>query len=294
MKELAQYHPIISVSYFALLILITMFTMHPILLLISFIGSLFLYAQCIERRTFVRHIIFTIFLILLFGITNPLFVHQGVSVITYLQDLPITMEAILYGFAFGCMLSSIVTLFQVFHHVVAVERFLYLFQHYFPSLALLISMVFQFLPRYRTQSKRILQAQQTLGMDMQQTTILTKVKNSVHAFSILTTWAFESSLCTVDSMKARGYGKHTRTSYQQYTFCLRDAILLSILALFGILLLYVLLTLYSKMYYYPYLMGITFQPIALLGYLLLCMLYVLPFYFDRKEAIKWRFVQSKM
>ena len=107
-------HPLLNFSYFAIVIGVTMFAMHPVFLLSSFFM-----AWCYS--------------ILLRGIT--LNVHNGVTVLFYLNDNRITLEAIIYGLASAIMLTSVIIWFSCFSVIVTADKFIYLFGRAAPVLA---------------------------------------------------------------------------------------------------------------------------------------------------------------
>ena len=102
-----QYHPIVNIIYFGLVIGCSMMFLHPICLLISIIGAAGYTILLFGYRKSLKGFLGVGILMLLTAIINPTFSHQGV---TELMELPggnmLTLESILFGIGAGFMLGS--------------------------------------------------------------------------------------------------------------------------------------------------------------------------------------------
>ena len=127
-------HPLLNFSYFAIVIGVTMFAMHPVFLLSSFFMawcySILLRGIKANRFNF----LVLIPAILLMTLFNTLNVHNGVTVLFYLNDNRITLEAIIYGLASAIMLTSVIIWFSCFSVIVTADKFIYLFGRAAPVL----------------------------------------------------------------------------------------------------------------------------------------------------------------
>lgn len=74
-------------------------------------------------------------------------------------------------------------------------------------------MILTMIPRFIKQLKSIIETQKTLGKDITKGNIITRIKIGFDILLILFTWSFESSLTTLKSMQARGYGKKVKTTF---------------------------------------------------------------------------------
>ena len=94
----STYHPVVNFIYFTLVLVFAMFLMHPVCLALSFIAA-FTYSLRLNGRRVLRfNLKYMLPLMLLTALLNPLFNHQGMTVITYLgTGNPLTLESILYG-----------------------------------------------------------------------------------------------------------------------------------------------------------------------------------------------------
>lgn len=107
--------------------------------------------------------------LLFMAVMNPVFNHQGVTILFYLNNgNPITKESILYGVAAACMFVTVIVWFSCYNVVMTSDKFIYIFGKILPALSLIFSMVLRFVPRYLAQIKVISNAQKCIGRDVSQ------------------------------------------------------------------------------------------------------------------------------
>ena len=153
-------HPAVNFLYFALVLAFSMTLMHPACLLISLTGACCYVARLCGLRELGRSARWLVPMALLAALVNPAFVHQGVTILTYLPTgNPLTLESILYGFAAALLLASVVLWFRCFSTVMTSDKFIYLFGRVIPALSLVLSMTLRFVPRFRRQFRAVSQAQ---------------------------------------------------------------------------------------------------------------------------------------
>ena len=217
------YHPIINFLYFALVLLYSMFFMHPISLVISLFCAV-AYALYLNGRKALRMLFRFMFpMMLVAAVVNPAFNHEGVTILTYLPSgNPLTLESILYGIAAAIMLAAVMTWFSCYNAVMTSDKFVYLFGRIIPALSLVLSMTLRFVPKFKVQLHAVSEAQRCVGRDVSDGTMLQRAKNAITIMSILITWALENAIETADSMKSRGYGLPGRTAFSIYRFDDRD------------------------------------------------------------------------
>lgn len=290
MKEFAHYHPFTLFCYFLVLICYTMFQIHPVNVLIALLGSLILFYQVSGLRKTGKQILCLLVFIFLIAGTNPLFVHQGVTILCYINDNPITLEALQYGTSFAFMAASVLTLCRVFHHAMSHDRFLYLCASIMPNAALVLSMIMRMLPKFQRQYHTIRQVQKPL-IEHPAHPFLQQIHLSMVCFSMMITWALETSIDTADSMKARGYGVRCRTTFQFFHFERRDALFLGVLGMLTILLWFLQNQRFSHFYFYPERSVITFTALDLLGYGCYILLYAMPLLLEWKEGTRWTYAK---
>ena len=139
--------------------------MHPVFLIISLIGSM-VYSFYLKGISAVKFNILYMLLVLLFiAIINPLLSHEGVTALIYVNNNPITLEAIVFGIASGIMFISVLVFFSSYNLIMTSDKFMYLFGKVMPSISLIISMVLRFVPRFKKQINVISQGQKSIGKD---------------------------------------------------------------------------------------------------------------------------------
>ncbi len=212
MHEFKTYHPLVNFIYFALVIGFSCFLLHPVCLAMSLIcGVVFLVMQKSKGM-----LLWILPMLVLTALLNPLFNHQGITILAYLPDgNPLTLESVIYGVCAGAMVASVICYFTFFHNIMTSDKFLCLFGKLIPSLSLIFSMTLRFVPTFIAEFKRVSDVQKHLVSQ-------SRTKHALSVFSIVTTHALEHAVETADSMKARGYGLSGRTSFSPMTFDARD------------------------------------------------------------------------
>ena len=288
------YHPIINFTYFALVLLCTMFFMHPVSLLVSLACAL-TYAISLNGRRAVRFSLrFLLPMILMVLLVNPAFNHEGMTILVYLPSgNPLTLESILYGAASAVMLASVITWFSCYNAVMTSDKFVYLFGRVIPALSLVLSMTLRFVPKFKAQLHVVSEAQRCVGRDVSDGSMLQRVKNAITILSIMVTWALENAIETADSMKSRGYGLPGRTAFSIYRFDDRDKAAFLWLCFCGFYIFAGWMAGGLSWQYYPRVKGtltgafpISFQ----LVYLALCLT---PVILNGMEDRKWKHLRSE-
>lgn len=291
MNSFKTYHPIVNIVFFAAVIGCTFLWMHPVFLMIS-LSAAFVYSLFLKGMRALRfYLLFALPMLAVIALLNPLFVHQGMTMLFYIDDNPITLEAIVYGIAEAVMLVAVLLWFTCYNEVVTSDKFLYLFGKVLPSLALLLSMTLRLMPRLKTQASRIAYAQRAIGMGMDTGSLRQRVCHGIRDLSILITWGLENAVETADSMKARGYGLHGRTSFSIFRFDRRDAACLTIIL--AAVMICVLGQIFGVTYvqYYPYIKWTAWPSLTgmAIAYAALCFL---PVILELWEGYKWRSLKS--
>ena len=84
------------------------------------------------------------------------------------------------------------------------DKFMYLFGKVIPAFSLLLSMCLRFVPRFTGQIKKVAQAQQCIGRNVNNGKVWARAAHGLKILSVTTTWALENSVETADSMKVQG------------------------------------------------------------------------------------------
>lgn len=281
MSQLKYYHPfVITLFIFTLVGLNTLFShpfVHIFFLLISWC-----YLRCFPELSFNKQVRMNLIFMLLTCITNPIFQGRGIYILFSIGHRAITLEALCYGFDFGCMLAGTINLLRIYSSLIHTDQILYLITRISKNAAIIFSLSLQQLQRLKRQYEEVKIARSLL---YQPSTWLAKAKENTAIVSSLITWLMETSVDTSISMKSRGFGNEKRTHYVKYKIESRDQIfllinyimiLISIYASFGI-----------KFWWYPSF----YQQISILHVSIfsigLCFFCAIPLYLSRKEAVLW-------
>ena len=293
MNAYSSYHPIVLILYFLSVTTLTMMTVNPVFLTLALLGGLCYFALLKGAKEFFLDLAFYIPMMLLIAVVNPLFSHNGETILFFLNDNRVTLEAIIYGVFIAVLIVAIIYWFKCYNEAMTSDKFIYLFGKIIPKLSLILSMALRFVPEYKKQIKKISKAQKTLGL-YSSNSIVDKITGGIQVFSILITWSLENSITTADSMKARGYGLKGRTSFSLFKFTLRDGLMLSIIVcIMSVIVMSISL---DKVYfnYYPVINSADNSSFAIITYVLLCILVFIPFLIEVKENIRWKLLISKI
>lgn len=291
-----NYHPLVNFVYFTSILLFSMFFMHPVFQVISFIAAIsYMLILRGGKDTLIFNFKFVIPVLILMSAINPLINHAGVTILFYLESgNPVTKESIIYGIAAALMLVTVIIWFTSYNSVMTSDKVMHLFGGIIPSLSLIFSMILRFVPRYLEKIKEISMTQKSLGMDASQGNIIVRAKNGIKILSIMMTWALENSIETADSMRSRGYGLGRRTSFSNFKFYQRDIYLISIILS---LVCIVFLGAYYKVNTIKFFPAIKINKISIFSllvyfaYLILCML---PVIINIQEDLRWKYIESKI
>ncbi|SHH73629.1 energy-coupling factor transport system permease protein [Clostridium collagenovorans DSM 3089] len=293
-NSFAEYHPVVNFLYFASVIVFNMIFMHPIFLIIG-LSAFFIYSISLNGVKAIKfNLYFLLPMMIMIIVLNPLFSHQGMTILFYLNNKPMTLESFLYGIATAVMLINMVMVFSCYNKVITSEKFIYMFSKTVPAIALLISMTLSFVPKFKQQLKKIRTSQRNIGRDINNGTVIQRVKHGCTIISILITWALENGVQTADSMRGRGYGLSGRTSFSLYKLEKRDKVAIAILCflisvctlgyVYGI----------NTMQFYPNIYMKKTNIITIFMYICYGILVFFPLAIEVEEAIRWNLLKSKI
>ena len=286
------FHPGVNLAFFAAALGLTMFIQQPVYLLISMISgcAYLLYLQ--GKKGFYRQVGYLVPILIRMAIMNPIFNHEGVTVLWYLpNDNPITLEAICFGLASAVMMGASIVWFNCCNTVFTSDKIIYLFGRVIPALSLMISMTLRFVPRFKNFLQSVLRTQQ--AMHKPENT-KEKLGQALAAFSATVSWAMEQSIVSADSMKSRGYGLFGRTAFSIYIFEKRDGVALMMLFLLCVGTVVPHLVGLMGWTYYPSMTGDLLGPVQILAYLCYGGMCNLPLIIDLMEDRKWNALRSKI
>ena len=289
----SKLHPTVNFIFFALVLVLSMFVMNPVCLAMSLVCAFVNAVYLNGIKTVKLCLKFILPMVLLVIIINPVFNHQGVTILTYFPwENPLTLESIVYGTASAALLSSVVLWFSVFNSVITSDKLVYLFGRIIPSLSLVLSIALRFVPKFSAQFKNVRNAQRCIGRDVSDGSLINRIKNGIRIISIMLSWSMENAIETADSMKSRGFGLKGRTAYSIYKFDRRDLIVLIILALLGISVSISAITGVIDFNYYPSIKGNLADVLSHATFFLYGILMLIPTILNAGEGIKWKRLRS--
>jgi len=292
-KSFSTSHPIALLLYYMVVMIVTIFFIHPIVLLVSFLGSMALALTLKSWKQICKDLQFYLILFLIVVLTNPLFVHEGETVLFELRQQPITLEAILYGVFIAFMLISVINWSKMYSDMMTTDKFVYVFGKTIPKLSLILTMALRFIPLFIKQIKKISMTQRTFSV-YPGNSIKHRILRGMQTFHIIITWSLENSVTQADAMKARGYGLEKRTNFAVFRWSFRDTIICFITVSLFLVVLYFNSKGDLTFQYYPRFERSVFRETNVFLWLAIGLLMLLPSLLEVKEQIKWKFVQSKM
>ncbi len=294
-KEFQTYHPVVNLVYFVQVLGFGCFVMHPICLGISLLAA-FWYSVLLKGKKQIKlNLCYLLPMILVMALLNPVWNHQGVSILTYLPSgNPLTLESILYGIAAAMMLGGVICWFSCYNAVMTTDKLLCLFGKLLPALSLMLSMIFRFVPRLIAQLKQVTEGQKLLGRDVTKGSLIKRAKYGLRIVSVLVTWSLENALDTADSMKARGYGLSGRTAFSIFRFEKRDGRMLLALLLLGGYVLTGILCGGVHFEYFPAISYGTMTAFSLSVYPAYACLCLVPVILELWEVRRWKSIKSTM
>ena len=290
MGTLNSINPAASALYFLMTAGIAMFSMNPVILFLSLAGSLVYFFSRARSDSLKSHL-YSFLLFIIMTVINPLVNHNGVTVMFVMNDNPVTFEALIYGIAASAMIISVLYWFRSFTAIMTSDKLLYIFGRLSPKLALILSMALRFVPMFSRQIKKTEQSQKAIGL-YKEDNIADTIKGKTNIFSIIITWGLENGIITADSMTARGYGSGKRSGYSVFRWRKGDTLFFIITVILFTL---TVCGLYSVTFsYYPYIKFSSHNIFGVAGYTAYGILVILPSFLEAKEALRWKYLKSKI
>lgn len=291
MNVLSDVNPIAAFLWLMMTAGIAMFCLNPIILALSIAGGMF-YFFVRNPDSGIKAQLPYLSLFLLSALLNPLFSHNGATVLFVLNHNPITLEAFCYGLVLGGMILSVLYWFRSFQQIMTSDKLLYVFGSALPKLTLILSIALRYIPLLKKQTKRIRDAQKALGL-FKDENIIDRLRGEMRIFSVLVTWALENGIITADSMTARGYGIGRRTRFALFRFQLRDGVMCAVCLVLGGISITAIATGALACTFYPYFALSRPNALGLCAYLAFALLAFFPGLLEVEENIRWKSLKSK-
>lgn len=293
MKYFDRMHPIAAFIYFLCLLLLCMLTLDPVLVLVTWVMSFAFFGMLRGWRKAFGGLLYSLPLWLLIALTNPLFVHRGQTVLFFLNDNPVTYEAICYGAVAAGVIMAVYGWCRCYSEVMTSDKFVYLFGRVIPRLSLVLSLILAFIPKLHRRYRRISEAQRALGIYATES-YLDRLRSRLRVLSILLTASLEGAVETADSMRARGYGLKGRSSYAIYRMTPSDGAFLGFTVCSSLVCFLLLAFGVGHMDYYPVMTPLAFTPEKIVLYTLVLLLSGAAVFLEIKDALVWHSLRSKI
>ena len=291
MSEFARLHPTVCFVYFAAFAVLAVTFNHPVCVLLSFLGSA-AYLVLTDRAHGVRFLTHAVLpLYVLASLANPLFSHAGITVLAYFPNgNPLTLESVYYGLDAAGILVAMLCIGSCISKTMTEEKWICVCGRVLPSLSLVLSMSFRFVPRFSKQAKELYETQSRLSLT--RAGMFSKIGLSLRVLGILVTKTFENAIDTAFSMKARGYGLPCRTSFSVYRFGVRDYFVLAFTLIPAAVVVAERKMLAFR--FYPSVKGtpLTFWHVVI--FILYGAFCFLPFIYEETERLRWKYYAPKI
>ena len=293
MRGFAGYHPSILFIWYIGAVLFVMAGIRPVSAVCAFFGAALFAAATEDAKVFFADLVFYLQVVLLFALINSLISHNGETMLFFVNDMAVTKEAILYGLASAGSLTAVLWWSILASRFLTTDKFLYLFGKLIPKIALILTMVFRFLPLFKEQTERIRSARQAMGL-AGAGKAPARAAGEIRVFDALIGWSLENSIDTADAMKARGYGLSGRTSFSLFRFGRRDGVLLGIVLAASAWVLFGYLSGAFDFVWYPLIVPPSPGWRSAVADGFLALFYAVPFAAEMKERIAWRLSASNI
>jgi energy-coupling factor transport system permease protein len=290
MIDFASFNPAAVFGYFIVTAVIAMFNLNPVTAVISLIGSLSLLLIRGKGGKYGVHIPA---LLTAAGccIVNPLFSHNGKTVLLVINNNPVTYEAFIFGLVTGITAASVIYWYSSFADIMTSDKIIYTIGKASPKAALILTMALRFIPLFARQAKEINASQKAMGLYKGET-IISRIKGVSRVFSAMITYATENIIITADSMAARGYTGRKRRPYAIFSFKRRDAFFtLAFLAFAGVSI-YATASGAFDFWYYPEITAIRADAGAVGGYIAFALLCMMPTFIEGGDRLRWHYLKS--
>jgi len=264
-------HPLATLVYYISVIGLTMLINNPICTGIAIVGSLVHLIMVKGTDNMGKTAIMLIPMVLITAAINPLFSHEGVTVLgVFPSGNILTLESVLYGLNMSAILLAVVLWFVSVNVIMTAERIRYVLGRVFPVLALTFSMTLHFIPRIRKHIIKVSEVKRVMYGNG-----ANSLKNRITGLTQSFTWILNDSVDTADSMRCRGYGLAGRSSYSRYIFRTTDGIWIGLVIILTAYVIWGVLGDHIYWQYYPYVKcGYNgFSTISVyIAYVMLCLL----------------------
>ncbi|NLZ71286.1 MAG: energy-coupling factor transporter transmembrane protein EcfT [Clostridiaceae bacterium] len=296
MKLFYDYHPKVRLIYFSTILIISMLTINPIWVSLTFIFSSIALIDLYDFKFYLKRLFSMLPILILLILMNTIFNSRGLTVLFHLvEGKPITLEALLYSFFSGLALISILLWFHTWNNFIKSDEILEIFGQKLPTIGLMLSMILKYIPDTVKEANAITLNQKAL-LGEEKLKKQDRIKLSISLFSILLSVSMENALQTADSMQSKGYPSENRKTYVKNQFNSKDRFLSIIFV--SLFLLHIITLIFggSKFAYYPFIIWQNFEQnfyISILSVMSFSFILVFPYILNIIDRLKWKKILEK-
>ena len=290
MNGFARLHPFSIFLFYAAVIMGTVLSMNPVVCILSMTCGI-IYRIVLKESGILRELLQYVAVIIMVTIMNMLLSHNGETVLFYINDNRITMDAAVYGIFSGIMIAAVIAWCRSLSTDLTEDKILYLMGNVSSDMALVLSMVMRFIPVYVRQAEKVSETYKVIDKNKEDN-IISKIRSALRVYDSVLGYGIENSIDTADSMRARGYGCCRRTMYHRFSMGRTDiiyiALILADIVIYGVCMKNNIVS-YS---FYPTMdiLGVGIK--YMFFYVSFGTLVAVPLIEELKERIKWKFLIS--
>lgn len=293
-NHFAQKHPFTGFFFFLCAIIGCFALNSPVFLSVSFVTATVFKLQVSGLKKTLKTFLLALPTVLFIAIVNPLFNHNGNTPFLYINDIPLTVESLVYGLLTGLMLFSSLLWFSNMNSVLNGDKLNYLIGKILPTASLLVSMIFKSINQLKNELGKITMVQKSFGVCTESGTTKERMKSGSAILSSLTSNALEKSVDTAISMRSRGFGLAKRTFFKRQKFTKSDGYLIFVFLVLITAVIALFLTADFQFQVFPEISKLKFDTLNVLTYIIYGAFLLTPTLFNIKEEIRWRNIISKI
>ena len=291
-SRFSRFHPITLLVYFASILFGCMFLVNPVILILAVAGAIG-YIFLLSYNKFLKTLPFYLLLLLVVTVTNPLFSHNGETILFFLNGNPVTVEALMYGAQLGVMIIAALAWFSAFSQCFDGEKVMFIAGKSHPNIATMISMCLHYVPYLKLKFNECEQAQLAIGA-ISYNSLFEKVSAKFNVLLSVTASSAESAIVLSRSMNARGFANKRKSTFIRYRFNVSDLVLTIISIIMLIIVAIAIISGELAVNFYPSIEKIPSSALALLFYILYGFSAFLPLFIEITEQIRWKIYVLKI
>lgn len=287
-RRFHAFHPVVTFCYYVGAIALVMVHLHPIFLVIALSILIALHFYYDRFNNVKPWLFFMLTTGILITLINPLFNERGRHVLMEIMEHRVTLEASLYGVMSALSIICVLMLFISYNEVMTPNKLLFLFSKFLPQFAILLMLTLRFIPLMRRRLEEIAAVQVSKGISVNQGSWKERLQNALLYVQVLLTYSLEEAIQTADSMKARGYGKSKRSTYEYFRLNKQDILTILYLVILFSISVYGRFNGFGTLAIYPLMESIGLAPLENFILFVYILFLSFPLFVEIGEAVRWR------